>query len=197
MNARALALLALIALPAVAAAQAQPAPGALRSLASGRARTTVTLLRGDDRTALWIYVDYGQPHARGRQVRGSLVPLDTVWRAGANEATTLKTDVDLTIGGVAVPRGTYSLFVRGSRAGRWELVVSRKTGEWGTQYDQKEDLARIPMREQRLEPPMQSFTVWLIPEVSTAADGRMSGLPRGILRMAWGDLELSTDWVAR
>jgi len=45
-----------------------------------------------------IVITYGQPHARGRRVEGGLVPLDTVWRFGANMATTLHSDVDVTLG---------------------------------------------------------------------------------------------------
>ncbi|HEX2780064.1 MAG TPA: DUF2911 domain-containing protein, partial [Gemmatimonadaceae bacterium] len=45
-----------------------------------------------------IAISYGQPHARGRKVEGGLIPVDTVWRFGANTATTLHTDLDITLG---------------------------------------------------------------------------------------------------
>jgi len=58
-----------------------------------------------------IAISYWQPHARGRKIIGGLIPNDTVWRFGANEATTLHSDVDLTIGQLDIPRGDYSLFL--------------------------------------------------------------------------------------
>src|SRR5579875_3829472 len=58
-----------------------------------------------------ITIDYGRPSLRGRKaVGGSLVPFNQVWRLGADEATKLTTPVDLTIGGLQVPHGSYSLF---------------------------------------------------------------------------------------
>ena len=61
-------------------------------------------------------IDYGQPHLRGRRLGSpDLVPMDSVWRLGANLATTMTTDVDLTIGDKLVPRGVYTLFVLPSR----------------------------------------------------------------------------------
>src|SRR3954447_8994430 len=78
-----------------------------------------------------IAISYGQPHARGRQIVGGLIPSDTVWRFGANTATTLHTDVDLTLGGLALPRGDYSLFLLHGGAS-WQLIVNNGTGQWGT-----------------------------------------------------------------
>src|SRR5947199_5254175 len=58
-----------------------------------------------------IAISYGQPHGRGRKVEGGLIPLDSVWRFGANSSTTLHSDVDLTLGDLKLPRGDYSLFI--------------------------------------------------------------------------------------
>src|SRR3954463_14848511 len=69
-----------------------------------------------------IAITYGQPHARGRRIEGGLIPLDTVWRFGANAATTLHTDVDLRLDTLALPRGDYTLYLLRSRAG-WQLIV--------------------------------------------------------------------------
>src|SRR3712207_4674450 len=77
-----------------------------------------------------IAITYGQPHARGRRVEGGLIPVDTVWRFGANAATTLHTDVDMTLGDVRLEAGDYSLFVLNGRGG-WQLIVNRRTGIWG------------------------------------------------------------------
>src|SRR5258707_8968713 len=64
-----------------------------------------------------IAIAYGQPHARGRKIEGGLIPLDTVWRFGANTATQLHTDLDITLGSLAVPHGDYSLFLLSGKTG--------------------------------------------------------------------------------
>jgi len=137
-----------------------------------------------------IAITYGQPHARGRVVEGGLVPLDTVWRFGANAATTLHTDVDLTLGELRVPRGDYTLFVRYSRGGS-QLIVNRGTGQWGTDYDRAKDLGRVPLTSRTLSEPEESLSIYLIPE---AKPGGESGELRGTLRIKWGATELGTGW---
>jgi hypothetical protein len=135
-----------------------------------------------------IRIEYGQPHARGRRIFGVVVPWDSVWRTGANLATTLTTDVDVMIGDALVPRGTYTLFTIPSRAGS-TLIVSRQTGQWGTDYDPRHDLARIDLRMRTLREPVESLTWYLVPSNDRS--------PRGVLRIVWGDVELSTDWRVR
>jgi hypothetical protein len=126
------------------------------------------------------------------------VPFDAVWRTGANESTSLVTDVDLTIGGVAVPKGSYTLYTMPSRTGPWKLIINKNTGQWGTEYLQEHDLARVDLRPRTLRDPLDSFSIWLVPDVTRNAQGGIAaGLPRGVLRLAWGEIELSTDWSVR
>jgi hypothetical protein len=189
---------ALLGVPAAAQEPAQSASG-YRAQPSGRGRTTVTLVRQDgDRTPARITIDYGQPHARGRTIVGStMVPFDQPWRTGANEATSLVTDVDLTIGGAVVPKGSYTLYTLPSRSG-WKLIINKNTGQWGTDYAPEHDLARVDLRARELREPLDSFSIWLVPDVTRNARGGISGgLPRGVLRLAWGEIELSTDWAVR
>jgi hypothetical protein len=195
----ALAVLTTLAAAVGEAQQPAPAPDAeFRAQPSGRGRTTVTLTRqSGDRTPARIVIDYGQPHARGRAIVGNVVPFDQVWRTGANEATSLVTDVDITIGGVAVPKGSYTLYTLPSRAG-WKLIISKNTGQWGTDYLPEHDLARVDLRARELREPLDTFSIWLVPDVERNAQGGISrGLARGVLRLAWGDIELNTDWSAR
>jgi len=105
-----------------------------------------------------LLVDYGRPMRRGRTIFGNVVPWDTVWRTGANQATQLITDKDLVIGGTAVPAGTYSLFTIPSSKG-WQLIINKQHGQWGTDYDAKQDLARIPMRVRSLATPTERLTI--------------------------------------
>ena len=188
----ALALLATVA----GSARAQ---GPMSVQPSGRATTEVVLAFVDSaaRAAAQpakIRIDYGQPHLRGRTLHTpTLVPFDTVWRLGANNATTLTTDVDLVIGGSAVPKGSYVLQAIPSRSG-WKLLVQRNVAASpmaaAMTYKPENDVARIDLRQSALATPLESLTIWLIP--STAA-----GAARGELRLAWGTTMLTTDWSTK
>jgi hypothetical protein len=138
-----------------------------------------------------IAITYGQPHARGRRVEGGLVPLDTVWRFGANMATTLHTDLDMTLGDLKLPRGDYSLFVLYSRAG-WQLIVNRGTGQWGTDRNAALDLGRVPLTSRALAEPEGSLSIYLVPDAAQPTTGYAE--LRGALRIKWGSTELSTGW---
>ena len=188
----------LMSTPAAAQESARKADDMLRAAPSTRARSTVELRRRTgDRTPVRIIIDYGQPHARGRAIVGQLVPFDTPWRTGANEATSLVTDADITIGGAVVPKGSYTLYTLPSRSG-WKLIINKNTGQWGTDYLPEHDLARVDLRTRRLQEPLDSFSIWLVPDVERNAEGGIAGgMSRGVLRMAWGDVEVSTDWSLR
>jgi hypothetical protein len=184
--------------------QAQQAPRIPRATASTRA--SVALLvdsRWDAQEGGWfgalnlagparIVIDYGQPHLRGRNVIGmpGVVPWDSVWRTGANMATQLSTEVDITIGNTFIPRGIYTLFSLPTRTG-WKLVVSKEVNQWGTDYSPSKDFARIDLRQRTLAEPVESLTFWLIPAIEAPTS---KTFPHGVLKFAWGNTELSTDW---
>lgn len=106
-----------------------------------------------------VTVDYSSPRAKGRKIFGGLVPNGQVWRTGANEATTFVTDTNLSVGGKDVPAGSYTIFSVPD-ADKWSLVISKKTGEWGTDYaGEKEDLARVPMSVSKTSAPVENFTI--------------------------------------
>ena len=106
-----------------------------------------------------ITVDYSSPRAKGRKIFGGLVPYGEVWRLGANEATTLVVSSDVTVGGSKVPAGSYTIFAV-PNADKWTLVISKKTGEWGTKYAGPDsDLARVDMKASTLPAPMENFTI--------------------------------------
>ena len=116
-----------------------------------------------------VMVDYGRPSMRGRTIfGGDPVPWNQVWRLGANAATQLITDRDLTIGDAAVPAGTYSLFAVPARDG-WTLIINKQHGQWGTVYDQAQDLARVPMTVQSLTDPVEQMKITLQSEGSGGA----------------------------
>jgi hypothetical protein len=99
-----------------------------------------------------VSIAYSSPRVNGRE--GKLFgkdgkighdPTYPVWRAGANTSTTLKADGDITIGDLAVPAGSYTLYVDISDPDQWTLVVNKQTGQWGTKYDKSQDLGRVKM----------------------------------------------------
>lgn len=106
-----------------------------------------------------IKTDYSSPRMKGRKVYGDLVPYGKVWRTGANEATTFLTSGDVKVGGKAVPAGSYTIFTV-PNAGKWTLIVNKKTGEWGIPYKYESDeLVRVPMTVSKLPSPLENFTI--------------------------------------
>ena len=132
-----------------------------------------------------VKIHYARPGKRGRVIFGDIVPWDTVWRTGANDASILTTDRDLVIGGTVVPAGSYSLFTIPTRS-QTRLILNRETtrnGEplAGTDYDASKDFARIAMSTKSLATPVQQFTIEITPR----------GNREGVLRLAWDDREMS------
>ena len=181
------------------AATSLAAQGPMRATPSGRGTTEVTLTLVDSvaRAAAKpsiIRIDHGQPHLRGRALlTDSLIPYDKPWRTGANEATTITSDVDLVIGGKTLPKGKYVIQTLPSRAG-WKLLIQNEVtlppGTEAPPYDPSKDVAQIDLRLKTLTDPVESLTFWLIPS-------RDPGPPKGELRLAWGTISLSTDWSVK
>ena len=105
-----------------------------------------------------ITIDYSRPYLKGRHVGQELAPFGKVWRTGANEATTLTTEVNLNVGGTKVPAGKYTLWTVPSE-GTWKLIINKQTGQWGTKYDESQDLARIDMQKSALPQIVEQFTI--------------------------------------
>jgi hypothetical protein len=138
--------------------------------------------------ALTVTVDYGVPHARGRDVPVELSRPDSVWRTGANTSTTMTSEANLVIGGTQVPAGAYSLYtVR--QGDKYFLIINRNTGQWGTVYDASKDLARVPLTAKTLAEPRESLQIAFVPADRPPA--------HGVFTIAWGKLELSTEWTLR
>ena len=121
-----------------------------------------------------LSVNYGRPSMRGRKIMGGLVPWNTVWRTGANEATHLRTNFDMTLGGIPVPRGRYTLWSIPSQDS-WTIIINKQTGQWGTKYDERLDLARFPARPGLLGSVVDTFTIQL----------QSTGQTSGTLSLRW------------
>src|SRR5215831_13852258 len=115
-----------------------------------------------------ITIDYSQPYLKGRHVGQELAPFGQVWRTGANEATTFVTEGDVKVGDVNVPAGNYTLFTLPSE-GTWKLIINKQTGQWGTVYNQDQDLARVDMTKTSIAAPVEQFTITLNPAGSDKA----------------------------
>ena len=122
-----------------------------------------------------VAVDYGRPLARGRTLLGNVIGYDRVWRTGANAATQLTTSAPITLAGLSLPAGTYTLWTVPHLRGA-DLIVNRQTGQWGTEYSRARDLGRAPMTADSAGPPVEKFTISIEPR-----DAR-----HGTLVMAWG-----------
>jgi hypothetical protein len=131
-------------------------------------------------------VDYGRPLARGRTLLGNVISYDRVWRTGANAATQFTTSVPITLGGLMVPAGTYTLWTVPHRAGV-DLVVNRQTGQWGTEYNRAQDLGRAPMKAENVDTPLDKFTISIEP-----SDAR-----HGTLVMSWGTFRWTAPVVVQ
>jgi hypothetical protein len=131
-------------------------------------------------------VDYGRPLARGRALLGDVILYDRVWRTGANAATQLTTSAPITLAGLALPAGTYTLWTIPRRRGV-DLVVNRQTGQWGTEYGPAHDLGRAPMQSESADTTVEKFTISIEPK-----DAR-----RGTLSMAWGTFRWTAAIVVR
>ena len=133
-------------------AMAQQAPQDKSKRPSPHDKTEVTL-KGKK-----ITIEYGRPYLKGRKVGQELAPYGKVWRTGADEATALNTEIDLNIGGAKVPAGKYTLYTLPSE-GTWKLIINKQTGQWGTKYDESQDLARVDMKKSRLPQSVEQFTI--------------------------------------
>jgi len=113
--------------------------------------------------AMWV--DYGRPLKRGREIFGNVVPWHTVWRTGANAATQFNTTSDLVIGGAAVPAGMYTLWTLPTPSG-WKLIINKQTGQWGTEYHAEQDLVRVDTKVETLAAPVEQLVIGFEPAAS-------------------------------
>lgn len=99
-----------------------------------------------------VDIDYGAPSVKGRTIWGELVPYDKVWRAGANENTTISFDKDVVIKGKKVPAGKYGLFIIPTNGEEWTVALSKKNDAWGSKnYSAENDLVRFPVKPKTVE----------------------------------------------
>jgi hypothetical protein len=130
-----------------------------------------------------ISVNYGSPSMRGRKIMGSVVPYDEVWRTGANAATVFTIQANLIIGNVKLPKGSYTLYSLPSTK-QWKLIINKQTGQWGTVYNQKLDIARIQLKKKTLANKVERFVIAL----ERTSDNS------GLMKFSWEKTQLSINF---
>lgn len=188
---------------AFAQTASQPAPAATpRPRPPAAARETVAATLNGKKVA----IDYGRPALNGRKVDELVaqLPADRVWRAGANEVTTLTTDTPLLIGGKKVPAGKYSVYVHAPATGDWALILNTDPGVplktifpaapperadhlWpildGYAKIAGKEVVRVPMKSVPAREPMDRFLIGLDPAVGGAS----------AITLTWGDRAWKVD----
>jgi hypothetical protein len=141
-----------------------------------------------------VTIKYSAPSVRGRKIfggSGALQPDNTVWRAGANNATALHTDGDIMIGNLNVPAGDYTLYVYLDPKG-WQLIVSKQTGQWGinrdgsTSLDESKAIGRTPMKMSKPASLVETYKMTL------AGEGK-----KGTLTLDWENVSASVNISAK
>jgi hypothetical protein len=127
-----------------------------------------------------IQIKYSSPRMRGRKIIGGLVPLNQVWRTGADSATTMSTEANLQIGDLKVPKGNYTIFTVPG-ANEWTLIINKELGQWGLDYHQRLDFGRTKMTVKTLPSPVENFTI----------EVKSTGGNNGMLTMTWEKTQAS------
>jgi len=124
-----------------------------------------------------IKINYSRPSLKGREL-STLVPLDMVWRTGANEATTFEVDKDVKVNGQALKAGKYSLYTIPGEV-ESTIIFNKTWNQWGTQYKESDDALRIQTPTKTGNPTVEQFTI--------SAD------KNGVVKLAWGDAILNFE----
>jgi hypothetical protein len=140
-----------------------------------------------------LTVVYGRPYTKDpktgevRKIWGGLVPYGKVWRTGADEATLFITQKPIMLGDTAVPAGVYTLYTLPQEDGSAKLIVNKQVGQWGTQYDESQDLARIDLKKETLDKTVDQLTIG----ISKNKEGG------GLLKIGWENTQYSVAITAQ
>jgi hypothetical protein len=124
-----------------------------------------------------VSIDYGRPSLKGRDMLGQ-AQVGQAWRLGADAATTLKTDADLSFGTAHVPKGEYILTATKLAADQWQLNVLAQAD--------RAKVADVPLTSGKAAAPVEQFTIDLTGEGS-----------KGALKLTWGTTALETGFTGK
>lgn len=118
-----------------------------------------------------VMIVYGRPYTKSphtgemRKIWGTLVPYGKVWRTGADEATLLITQKPIVFGDATIPAGAYTLWTLPQEDGSAKLIINKQIGQWGegpTVYKQDDDVARVDLKKDALDAPVDQFTMAVV-----------------------------------
>ncbi len=113
-----------------------------------------------------INIHYSSPFKKGRVIFGNLVPYGQVWRTGANEPTTFKTNVPLIINGKNLPAGQYTLWTV-PESKTWKIIFNNKVYGWGVSFggkasrDESFDTVVVETNVINSDTIMESLRIWI------------------------------------
>jgi hypothetical protein len=149
-----------VALLVTTAAVAERGDDADRKSKNGRAEGVID--------GVSVVIEYGRPNANERQIWGGLVPFGKVWRTGADEATTISFDRDVTVESAAVAAGTYALFTVPSETD-CKILFNSVADQWGAfDYDAGKDVASVSVPAQAIDD-VETFEITVGDEAVTLA----------------------------
>jgi hypothetical protein len=143
-----------------------------------------------------VMIVYGRPYTKDpktgqdRKIWGDLVPYGEVWRTGADEATLLITQKPIVIAGTTIPAGAYTLWTLPNQDGTAKLIINKQIGQWGVgpgSYDEKQDLARVDLKKEAVDTPVDQFTMAVSKDPSSG----------GVLSMVWEKTEFSVPFTVQ
>lgn len=131
-----------------------------------------------------LSVFYGAPSVNGRSVLGELIPYETIWRAGANEATRFQTSQTIFFGADSLAAGEYALFVVAEEEGPWTVIFSNKAKQWGAfRYYEADDALQIEVL-----PQSAAFQEQLLYSLHQQSESE------GQIRLTWGNTMLAINF---
>ena len=136
----------------------------------------------------FVMIEYGRPSMKGRDLL-ALVEPGKVWRMGADKSTTYTSDGRVSFGKMAVPEGSYSLWLKKTGNQTFELVFNKQIGQWGTQYSGSiDDIASVPMTFSEGSEAVEMFTLSL---------ARGAKANAGELTLQWGKSVLKAPFTVK
>jgi hypothetical protein len=161
-----LALLVALALPMTLPAQGFP-PSQRQTITQNVALTK-------------IEIAYGRPVARGRALWGQLVPWDAVWHPGADSATRVAIDHDVTVEGKTLKAGEYSLWLIPRDGRPWTVIFNSAAHVFHRPYPgDATDVMRVDVAPETLSP-VESMTIDFPKVVSRDAVLRIQWVTTGV-----------------
>jgi len=105
-----------------------------------------------------VTIEYNRPQLKGRDMFAELTREGEVWRTGANMSTRLTTTDEISIEGSKIPAGNYSIYsIPGMK--EWTVIINKKI-QWGTMYNQEDDLLRVTVPTLKTTATVESFNFY-------------------------------------